>query len=148
MSLEILKKGQGRYVRWTAYLMGAALVAFGALRLYALINVPFEESKAGPIERFFHVSGVPLIGELSIYRIVAVLVGLFGILAIHLFLNRNNTVDLLIDTEQELRKVSWPSRREVQNATVVVVIVTMTLALLLAGFDTVLEYAFRLVYGA
>jgi preprotein translocase subunit SecE len=147
MSLEIIKKGQGRYVRWTAYLMGAALVAFGAIRLYATINVPYDPAKAGAVESFFHVGGVPLLGDISVYKLIAVVVGLFGLLALHLFLNREKAVDLLIDTEQELRKVSWPSRREVQNATVVVVLVTMTLALLLAGFDTVLEFAFQLVYG-
>ncbi len=148
MSLEILKKGQGRYVRWAAYLMGAAIVAFGAIRFYATINVPFEEPKANALEKALHVPGIPVLGDLSVYKFLALVVGLFGLLALHLFLNRPAPVDLLIDTEGELRKVSWPSRSEVQNATVVVVLVTISLALLLAGFDTVLELTFRLVYGS
>lgn len=146
MGLEIQKKGQGRYVRWTAYVMGALLIGFGALRFYALVNVPWNDAKASDIERMFHVTDVPLLGDLSIYKVVAIAVGLLGLLALHLVLNRGSTVDLLIDTEQELRKVSWPSPKEVQNATLVVVLVTVVMAIVMAGFDVVLEFLLRLVY--
>jgi preprotein translocase SecE subunit len=55
-------------------------------------------------------------------------------------------VDLLIDTEQEMKKVSWPSRKEVQSATLVVVLVTVTMAMLLFGFDEILQALFGLVW--
>ena len=136
MTLEPYKPGQGKFARTIAYVLGILLVAFGAVRLYATINRPGHA----------WVEGVPLIGSLSIYNTVAIVVCLLGVLGLHLVLNRPATVDLLIDTEQEMKKVSWPSRREVQNATVVVVIVTLTMALLLSGFDQLLRLVFELVF--
>lgn len=136
MGLEIYKPGQGKIARGVAYLLGTALVLFGAKSLYANINRPGSE----------WVDQVPLIGEISIYNTVALAVFLLGVLGLHLVLNRPSAVDLLIDTEQELKKVSWPSRREVKNATIVVAIVTFVLAGLLYGFDALLQWLFRLVF--
>jgi preprotein translocase subunit SecE len=136
MSLEPYKPGQGKLARGIAYVLGILLVFFGAWRLYATINRPGHA----------WVEGVPLVGSLSLYNTVAIVVGLTGLLLLHVVLNRPATVDLLIDTEQEMKKVSWPSRREVQNATIVVVIVSFTLALLLSGFDHLLSVLFQLVF--
>ena len=150
--LEILKPGQGKLARGAAYFLGMLLVVFGGISLYATINVPFD-ANATPtttwekIEHALHVSNVPILGHISVYRIIAFVVVLFGALALHLLLNRPAAVDTLIDTEQELKKVSWPSRREVWNATLVVVLVTLTMAMILYGFDRVLQFVFRLVIG-
>jgi preprotein translocase SecE subunit len=136
MGLEIYKTGQGKIARSAAYALGAGLVIFGGFRLYATINRPNAA----------WVEGVPLLGALSPYNTIAIVVTLLGILGLHLVLNRASTVDMLIDTEQELKKVSWPSGKEVQNATVVVVLVTFTMAMLLFGFDELLRLVFRLVF--
>jgi len=61
-------------------------------------------------------------------------------------LNRPKSVDLLIETEQEMKKVTWPTLPEVWNATVVVVLVTATLAVTMYGFDQILVRLFKLVY--
>lgn len=136
MGLEIYKTGQGKYARSLAYLLGAGLVVFGGIRLFATINVPGQA----------WAEGVPIIGEVSAYKVIAAATILFGFLLLHLLLNRPASVDLLIDTEQELKKVSWPSRREVQNATIVVVLTTFALALVLYGSDAFLHWIFQLVY--
>lgn len=134
--LELKKPGQGKIARILAYILGAILVISGAASLYRFINVPGQE----------WVDGVPLIGHVSLYNTIALGVALLGLLGLHLVLNRAKTVDTLIDTETELKKVSWPSRREVKNATIVVSIVTFIMALLLFGFDEFLAWIFRLVY--
>lgn len=136
MGLELYKAGQGKYARGIAYLLGAALVVFGGIRLYATINVPGRE----------WVKDVPLVGNVSIYNTIALAVVLLGFLLMHLVLNRPGAVDALVDTEQELKKVSWPSKIEVRNATLVVVLVTFVMAILLYGFDRILQWIFRLVY--
>jgi len=136
MGLELYKAGQGKYARGVAYLLGAGMIIFGGIRLYATINRPGRE----------WVENVPLIGHVSIYNTVALAVVLLGFLLLHLVLNRPAAVDALIDTEQELKKVSWPSKLEVRNATLVVVLVTFVLALLMYGFDRILQWVFRLVY--
>lgn len=136
MGLEIYKPGQGKYARITAYVLGVGLIIFGGIRLYATINVPGDA----------WVDGVPLLGHISLYNTIAIGVVLLGTLALHFVLNMPNFVDLLIDTESELKKVSWPSKREVRNATIVVVLVTFVMALLLFGFDNLLRWLFQLVY--
>ena len=137
MSLEVYKPGQGKVARGVAYVLGVLLVVFGAFRLYATINVPGNE----------WAENVPVIGSVSIYNTIAFVTCLLGVLGLHLVLNRPGAVDMLIDTEQEMKKVSWPSRREVQNATIVVALVTFTMAMLLFGFDQLLRVVFQLVYN-
>mgnify|MGYP001812223249 FL=1 len=136
MGLELYKAGQGKYARGIAYGLGAGLIVFGGIRLYATINVPGQE----------WVKDVPLIGHVSIYNTIALGVVLLGMLLLHPVLNRPGAVDALVDTEQELKKVSWPSKIEVRNATLVVVLVTFVMALLLFGYDRIPQWVFRLVY--
>ncbi|MHC5012238.1 MAG: preprotein translocase subunit SecE [Planctomycetota bacterium] len=147
MSLEIYKAGQGRYARGIAYVLGLLLVVFGGVRLFANINRQYVEEEAGWLEQALYVPDVPVIGTITIYKTIAFVVALLGLLGLHLVLNRPGTVDMLIDTEQEMKKVSWPSKREVQNSTIVVVLVTFTMAMLLFGFDGLLRWLFLLVYG-
>jgi preprotein translocase SecE subunit len=137
MALPLYKKGQGSLARGLAYAIGAVLVAFGAMRLYATINVPGE-----------HVlyAGAPVVGDVTVYRVVSFVVLVLGLVALHLVLNRPRSVDLLIETEQEMKKVSWPTLPEVWNATLVVVLVTVTLAMTMYGFDLALTRLFRLVF--
>ena len=48
------------------------------------------------------------------------------------------------ETWFELRKVSWPTRREAVNLTVVVIVVTTVLSLILGVMDWVFSSAFGL----
>jgi preprotein translocase subunit SecE len=48
----------------------------------------------------------------------------------------------------EFRKVSWPSRQELVNSTVVVIVVTVVLAFFLGGVDIVLVRAVEWILGA
>jgi preprotein translocase subunit SecE len=138
MKLEVVKKGQGKQARGLAYLLGGGLVLFGAISLFAFIN------RQG---QFVWVSDVPVIGQISLYNVIATASFALGLLALHLFLNRPSFVDLLIDTELEMRKVSWPTKKEVQNATIIVVFVTVLLAVMLYGFDWLLQLIFKLILG-
>lgn len=59
------------------------------------------------------------------------------------FLSRlqdNALVEYLRDTRAELRKVHWPSRREAENLTKIVLIVTVSMAVLMG----LLDYLFSL----
>ena len=137
MNLEIYKKGQGVWARGTAYLMTGLLLLFGSFRLHAFLNRPGEN---------VFVENVPVIGDITLYKIIALAAFLIGMLLLHLVLNRQNLVDIMIDTENEMKKVSWPSWREVKSATIVVTIVTLILAVSLYGFDKALQAIFRLIY--
>ena len=137
MSLEIYKKGQGKIARGCAYALVGVLVAFGAWRFHAAFNVPGE----GVL-----VEKLPIIGTLTILKIGALFVFLVGLLLTHLVLNRAKAADLLIDTEQEMRKVSWPSWPEVKSATLVVVVVTFVMGMALFGFDRALQGLFSFIF--
>jgi preprotein translocase SecE subunit len=65
---------------------------------------------------------------------------LYGMWAVfHLLLNHPQRVDFLIETETELRKVAWPTRREYLGASVVVIVIVMLVALYLTGVDLILN---------
>ena len=57
----------------------------------------------------------------------------------------NRVVAYLRETWFELRKVSWPTRREAVNLTLMVVVVTSFLSLVLAFLDYIFSSAFGLI---
>src|SRR5262245_3018127 len=109
--LGLYKYGQAKTARWSAYLLGALILFLGAVSLYGFINRPGKALLTD--------SPLPVIGYLSWFKVIAAFVFVLGMYVMHRLLNRPATVDLLIDTEQELRKVSWPSKEDVKNATLV-----------------------------
>jgi preprotein translocase subunit SecE len=52
------------------------------------------------------------------------------------------------ETVAELRKVSWPSRQEATNLTIVVLIVMVTMSLFLFFVDSIAEYLLKLAINA
>jgi preprotein translocase subunit SecE len=67
----------------------------------------------------------------------AFLYGLWA--AFNLVVNHPQRVDFLIETETELRKMAWPTRREYVGASVVVIIIVLIVALYLWGVDLILN---------
>lgn len=51
------------------------------------------------------------------------------------------------DTMGELRKVSWPTRREAQSLTVIVVIVMVVMAAILGSLDLAFYRFFELIWN-
>jgi preprotein translocase subunit SecE len=49
----------------------------------------------------------------------------------------------LVEVRTELKKVTWPPRKEVQGTTVVVVIAVFFFGFYLYGLDLIMTYAFR-----
>jgi len=52
-------------------------------------------------------------------------------ITIYLVLNRPRVVDFMIAVEAEMKKVNWPSKKEVIGSTWVVILGTLLIALLL-----------------
>ncbi|NLZ94533.1 MAG: preprotein translocase subunit SecE [Bacteroidales bacterium] len=44
-------------------------------------------------------------------------------------------------------KVSWPSREELSNSSVIVMIASLIIALLVFGIDSLFEWILKLLYG-
>ncbi len=56
-------------------------------------------------------------------------------------------VNFFKETKQELNKVTWPTREELWQATVVVIVTTAILAVFIGAVDFVLSGLMRLVIG-
>jgi preprotein translocase subunit SecE len=54
---------------------------------------------------------------------------------------------LASEVTNELRKVSWPTRKETVNSTIVVIITSIFSALLLGFFDGFWSWVTRMIYG-
>jgi preprotein translocase subunit SecE len=53
----------------------------------------------------------------------------------------------LVDVRSELKKVTWPTAKEVRSATMVVIVMAIISALILGLFDFVWSNVTELVYG-
>jgi len=112
----IYKPGQGKWLRWGTVGTAAVIIACGAYWLA------------------FQQTDVALLGDLWKALIALVWIALCGWL-VFWFVNSPKYGEFLIMTESELRKVSWPSRKEVINSVKVVIILTLLLGGLLCLVD-------------
>ena len=55
--------------------------------------------------------------------------------------------EFVLEVLAEFRKVTWPSRQELINSTVVVIVVTVVLAFFLGAIDIVLARAVEWILG-
>ena len=59
----------------------------------------------------------------------------------------HNFRDFLTEVRNEMRRVTWPSRREVYATTVVVILVSAFFGLYIWGIDLVLRSIVNAIYG-
>jgi len=55
--------------------------------------------------------------------------------------------NFIAETKQELHKVTWPSREELWQSTIVVIVTTFIVAAFIALVDAVLSVVMRLLIG-
>lgn len=117
------RPGLGRAVRTTAYVSIAALTAYGAYALYMAptLTSPWWQPIAGPFTLMGKEASLRPILFPALGVFMAVMSGVF------LILNREASADFLVETEGEIKKVSWPARKEyVGSAMIVVLVVAVT----------------------
>jgi preprotein translocase subunit SecE len=137
MALSVYKPNRGLYARGAA---GAALVVlalFASVRFFQVIG----------IEKKFALLAMPVsYGVFWAGGLFVVLAGAISVFAAgfetgwkaldgrtHAF------IDLLIDTEGELQKVSWPNRQELRRSTTVVIICIVVMGGFLAVVDLIIS---------
>ena len=92
------------------------------------------------------VLGVPAIDRIYVqggFVLVTVLFGAF--LIVYFVAIKKGSVDFLIATDGEMRKVNWSTRKDVLNSTWVVIGASALLGLFLFGFDSVFASFFDLI---
>lgn len=128
MTAGLYKPGQGYMTR---------MVSAIALGVLVFLGVSWLWEQLAPI-RFESVETVYIQGAASVLTIV-----LFGILGWILIGRNPRSVDFLIATEGEMRKVHWSSRREVFGSTWVVIVLTLFIAVYCYLFDLVFQFFFN-----
>ncbi len=131
------KEDQGRHVRMLAFWSLVFFLGFGCRFLHdLLIQWPSLREPMGGVR-------LPVVGvDLTPAFLVNALIFVAGLLLIHRWLRRPKIADLLIETEAELLKVTWPKGQEVWNAAMVVIASVILLGLYLAATDV---FLFRLM---
>jgi preprotein translocase subunit SecE len=125
MALTIYKKGQGSVARFIA---GSVAVVFsyflGAEAHLVLTKFMGADDWVG----------------ISLGVVVCVAIGL---LLAHYVLRDPRTVDYLIETELEMRKVNWPTKKEVIASTGVVIACVILLGVYIFGCDLVIGFLLK-----
>ena len=115
MPLSVYKPGQGYYTR-TLTAIGAATLVFASVAwLWGRLEVLAEP--------FYWQVGVAL-----------ALIGGFGSLVWYL-INKPRTADFMIATEAEMKKVNWPTKREIIGSTWIVICGVFLMAAILFVVD-------------
>ena len=129
MAMGIYKNGQGYYTRLCTAIAFAVLVAMGAWWVAAQFQgVDF---------------GFPSIYASAGSAVLVITV--FGLLGYWLIGRRARSVDFLVATEGEMKKVNWSTRREVTGSTVIVLLLSFLIAVLCAVFDLAFAWFFTII---
>ena len=130
MALPIYKPGQGYYTRMLSAIGAGMLVLAGAAWLYLKV-----------VPRYFVSS------DNLLYIQASFAVGLIGVMAVAIYfaLNRPRVVDFMIAVEAEMKKVNWPSRKEVIGSTWVVILGTLLIAALLFVINLFFGWFFMVI---
>jgi preprotein translocase SecE subunit len=128
------KKDQGRMARMTAYWSGTIFLFYGCVSL-------FRELTGQSVQLSQALNGIeiPVLGlDLTPALLISALVFLGGAYLFFRWVERPKQADLLIETESEMRKVTWPSLSETMSGSITVILTVLVLMAILALFDMAL----------
>ena len=131
MIFEFYKNGQGKYSRGLAIISLGSLALFGCLSLHNALLFGFWK------DPLYTVPGADL--DITPALLVMIGVALLAAGVLYYFNNRKTVVDFLIETEGELRKVTWPSRDSVIGSSLVVVVTVIIMGVLIYLSDIVIS---------
>ncbi len=115
----------------------AVLWVYGCMSLHTQLGVSFGESVTKSL--LGSVEKIPLLGVVpNLSLLISVGAMLLGLWWLNRWLNKPVHADLLIDTEHELRKVTWPTLDETINGSVLVIGCVLFLMAFMAGADYIL----------
>ena len=125
LPLSIYKPGQGKWTR-----LGSA-IGFGLLIV----------SGAGWVYEELTIFQSPNLLYIQLVVCLGIILGFGGLL--WYLLNKPNIVEFMIATEAEMRKVNWPTQREITGSTWVVILGTLFLAVAIYLADVVCVFFFQ-----
>ncbi|WP_419190395.1 preprotein translocase subunit SecE [Saltatorellus ferox] len=123
----------------------AVLLAYGCIRMRTELSGLFPDSMGKGIGGMT----LPLVGmELSPALLLSIASFVIGLWFLNRTLEKPKNADLLIETEAELRKVTWPTLDETIDGSIVVMVVVIFLMVFMASADFILGEVFtRIITG-
>jgi preprotein translocase subunit SecE len=128
---SIHKPGQGKWVRWGTVAANTLVAGLGAQWLVAK-ELAVIDTHNKTLDIMIRVAAA------------AIWLGLWALFTFW-FVASPKWGEFMIMTESEMRKVTWPSRREVVSSTKVVIILTMAMGVLLWIVDIGFIKIFQLI---
>ena len=120
--------------RMVAFWSLAVLIFYGCTSLHTELASRFS-SLAVPVAGI----RIPIIGgDLNPAVLISTAVLIGGVTLLYRWQQAPKQADLLIETESELRKVTWPSLGETMTSSIVVMLCVIFLMAFLAGSDVLL----------
>jgi preprotein translocase subunit SecE len=129
MALELYKPEEATRSRGGLAVCTGALLLYGILSLYEWLG-SFEAMEKDFSNRMFG-DEFPLNARV----LIAALLLLSCAISIYIGVNNQRAVEFLIATEAEMAKVAWPTKQEVFNNSLVVIIVTILIGIYLGVVD-------------
>ncbi len=134
------KPDQGSYARTTAFVLLGSLVCFGCYTLYFFLMSFRGDGGDGLLVQDLSGGNLPVLGvPLTWSLIITLAFTTLCLLSLARVLGRPNVADMLIESETEMRKCTWPSWGETFNASMVILVVMLFFTAMLAGMDFLLN---------
>ena len=142
LSIYRFKQDQGRLSRGIAFGLSACLLYYGCWTLFYFLH--WSWAKENLIDRLIPIVNLPLNPALLI-SIALFFGGMWGLIW---FVNRPGLGTLLIETETEMKKVTWPSWRDSFNSSLVVLLAVIFFMIYLGATDILLNFVFsKVIFG-
>jgi preprotein translocase subunit SecE len=129
------RPGQGK---WPRFLTGASAISIGLFGCLTLYDALAYDEFMYPVWR---IPGIDF--ELTWPLMISGIVFILCMAGTYLLVNSRRIVDFLLDTEGEVRKVSWPGWNEVVGSSIVVIFTVIVLSIYIALAD----YIFNKLMG-
>lgn len=155
----IYKKGQGYWTRMGTALGAALLLTVFAVFVYTELKTrlpnwihtpqPVENLDATTLAEVNRANAVAFAQAQQTANLIAagitVALVLVGVIVTWRIINKPSTVDFLIATDVEMKKVNWPTREELIGSTRVVIFFVFLTALILFLIDVATGMLFQLI---
>jgi preprotein translocase subunit SecE len=140
--VEIYKEGHGVLVRRIAFVTLAALLVWGGTELYSWL----EPGQWVRNNRWAGGYKIPVLDQyIDPAFLISWAVVIVGCVLLYRALNRQRAADFLIETDTEVRKVSWPSWNDAWNSSLIVLLFVVVVTGFIFVSDFVINNLMKLI---
>lgn len=158
MKLITYKEREGLIIRFVTWAMATLFTLFGCVSLFYYIP-PENITTIPPQKTFWGYTVQQLMGSDALYTIpffevnitigtlISVTLFILVVIIINRFvINGPKPADFLIETEFELKKVSWPPKNEYWGSSIAVIVSVVVIGMFIFIVDRLLTQIMKLIY--